>query len=339
MLILTIAIPTWNRANYLERCLYRLLEEVSKINSDSIEILICDNASSDGTSDVIRRIQKAGLRLRVIRNSENIGSDLNIAQCFNNARGEYVLILGDDDLLCSGTLEWLVDRAEEKKFGVICFRPFGFETNPQDEVPYESGRDLIFDNAGNFLAQIGSLLTLISACVVRKSILSGVDAKSFVGGHLVQVHLVIKAAIASNLNLYSTKRRVACRRNYAVAYDFFGVFVQQFGLILDKYSGEGLSQFDVDRIEKRMLICFYPTYLLRFRLSGLEDIFYVRRVFEDRFAGRLIYQNWIKPILWLPRPFAIFLGSLTTIFGRLLNGDLDLGLKKIQFKARRIIGQ
>jgi len=204
-------------------------------------------------------------------------------------------------------------------------------------MPYESGRDISFDNAGDFLARIGSLSTLISACVVRKSILTGVDAISFVGGNLVQVHLVIIAAIASGINLYSTKRRVACGRNYSVAYDFFDVFVRQFGLILDKYKGEGLSSFDVDRIERRMLISFFPIYLLRLRLNGVGDIFHIRRIFDDRYNGRMSFDYWIKPLLWLPRPLAIIFGAMTTFLGRVLNGDLDLGITQLVVKVRRAI--
>ncbi|MCX8503201.1 MAG: glycosyltransferase family 2 protein [Beijerinckiaceae bacterium] len=335
--VLTIAIPTWNRAVYLERCLSRIHDEATIIDLGSIEILVCDNSSFDATSEILQQFVQIGLCLRIIRNSENIGSDRNIAQCFNEARGEYVLILGDDDLLCRGTLKWLVERTQERKYGVICYKSYGFKANADEEMPFESGRDIIFDNAGDFLAGIGSLSTLISACVVRKSILTGVDAISFVGGNLVQVHLVISAAIASSINLYSTKRRVACGRNYAVAYDFFDVFVRQFGLILDKYKGEGLGPFDVDRIERRMLISFFPIYLLRLRLNGVGDIFHVRRIFDDRFMGRMVFDYWIKPLLWLPRPSAILFGALTTFLGRLLNGDLDLGITQLVVKARQAI--
>jgi glycosyltransferase involved in cell wall biosynthesis len=336
MPLLTIAIPTWNRVAYLEQCLTRLHDEAASVDPDALEILVCDNASSDATPDILHRFENAGLRLKVIRNSENIGSDRNIAQCFNQARGDYILILGDDDLLCRGTLDWLVARAAEKKFGVICFKPYGFNTDAEDERPYDSGRDMSFTEAGRFLRGIGSLSTLISSCIVRKSALNGVDAETFVGDNLVQVHLVMRAAIASEYNLYSTKRRVACGRNYSVAYDFFDIFVRRFGLILDDFRGNGLDQLEIRKIENSMLVRFFPVYLLRLRLDPKSDVTRVKLIFDERFTDQIVYFRFIEPILSLPRPLAIIWAIFATIFGRLSNGDLDLGIAHLAYRSRRI---
>lgn len=50
--ILTIAIPTYNRANYLKRA----LKSIAKQYDDRLEIIVSDNASLDDTEEVVREI-------------------------------------------------------------------------------------------------------------------------------------------------------------------------------------------------------------------------------------------------------------------------------------------
>lgn len=337
MPLLTVAIPTFNRADYLKKCLLRLRDEVIDLDRDIVEILVCDNASTDSTLDVLYELAQSGFFFTINQNTENIGSDRNIAQCFNRARGEYVLILGDDDILCSGTVKWILKRARERRYGVICFKPYGFDFDTEDEKPFDLGRDIIFIDATKFLNSIAPLSTLISSCVVHKSILNSVNAEAFIGGHLVQVHLVFQAALASAYNLYSTKRRVACRRNHLISYDFFDVFVRQFGLILDNYRGSILTRAEIRQIENGMLLRFFPIYLFRLRINRKSDIIHVKRIFEIRHSDKILYQFLVKPILLLPRLIALFFAALATFFGRLYNGDLDLGFARILYWLRRFI--
>src|SRR5690349_17462512 len=102
--VLTIAIPTFNRANYLEMNLGRLVDECSCIAPGTIEIIVSDNHSTDTTPEVVARAIERGLPIRYLRNAMDIGSDANIAQCFNEATGHYVQIMGDDDLYAKGRL-------------------------------------------------------------------------------------------------------------------------------------------------------------------------------------------------------------------------------------------
>ncbi len=98
--ILTIAIPTYNRAAYLERQLGRLREQ----NDDRIEILISDNGSNDKTAEAVRRYSKDMDNLFYSRNTENIGFDKNIMKLYCLARSKYIWFLSDDDLILRGAV-------------------------------------------------------------------------------------------------------------------------------------------------------------------------------------------------------------------------------------------
>lgn len=85
---LTIAIPTYNRLEKLKICLKRLMEQ-KKI--EQIEIIVSDNASTDGTGEYMTELVKKAENIHYYRNTENVGPDKNFLNCFEKAVGEYVL--------------------------------------------------------------------------------------------------------------------------------------------------------------------------------------------------------------------------------------------------------
>ncbi len=324
--LLTIAIPTWNRAAYLALNLEQLHRLVAEISPGLVEILISDNASPDATRDVVDAAIAGGTPIRYLCNAENIGSDANIAQCFNEARGTYVLILGDDDLLIDGSLAMLVALLQRQKFGVVTLRPYGYDQDFRAEHPGGGGRDRVFDSPAAFLAAIGPLMTLISGCVVNKGLMGGVDARQFCGGNLVQVHLVLIAALAAKQNCFLERYLVACKRNNSGGYDFSSVFVTSFAAVLDAHRNAELTPQAIMQIERGFLIGYYPYYLLRQRLARVGDMQGAAKRFEDRFGGRMLFDLWVKPIILLPRPLALAWGAMATLIGRLISGDLRRGL-------------
>jgi glycosyltransferase involved in cell wall biosynthesis len=99
-ILLTIVIPTYNRCRYLEELLPEILNQCDQIDPNNIEIelVLCDNASTDQTSEYIANLKKRK-RISYYRNSENIGGDANFINGVKLAKGKYVWLFGDDELL------------------------------------------------------------------------------------------------------------------------------------------------------------------------------------------------------------------------------------------------
>ena len=92
--LVTIAIPTFNRAGtYLPGALRAACQQ----SYTNLEILVSDNASSDATGELVKR--EGDSRVRYHRHPENIGSARNTNYCIQAAKGEYTLLLNDDDLI------------------------------------------------------------------------------------------------------------------------------------------------------------------------------------------------------------------------------------------------
>ncbi len=102
--LLSICIPTFNRAELLELCLATVLPQVMDFQSE-VECVVSDNASSDLTSTVIARFADL-YPVKVFRNDSNIGIIANITRCASElASGEFVFLIGDDDAVCNGAVE------------------------------------------------------------------------------------------------------------------------------------------------------------------------------------------------------------------------------------------
>ena len=103
--ILSICIPTWNRAELLADSLEHLLF-VHDL-SFPVEIIVSDNHSTDGTMALLESYASK-LPLRIIRQHSNVGIVRNTLAAFRAARGTYSLYLADDDRLVPDALERLI---------------------------------------------------------------------------------------------------------------------------------------------------------------------------------------------------------------------------------------
>lgn len=91
--MVTVAIPTFNRLTLLQRAVASALAQ----NYQNLEIIISDNASSDGTTEYLRSLDD--VRLRIICGQTNVGMVSNWDRCLASARGDYFLLMSDDDAL------------------------------------------------------------------------------------------------------------------------------------------------------------------------------------------------------------------------------------------------
>jgi glycosyltransferase involved in cell wall biosynthesis len=101
--LVTIAIPTFNRAALLRECIEAALSQTY----ENIEVLVSNNASTDDTSRVLREFDDQ--RLRVLTQETNIGLLPNWNACLAAAAGDYVIFVSDDDRISPSLLDRCVE--------------------------------------------------------------------------------------------------------------------------------------------------------------------------------------------------------------------------------------
>jgi hypothetical protein len=123
--ILTIAIPTFNRAELLDEQLAWVAEAIKGFESEC-EIFISDNCSTDNTPEVIKKWQTdlSHLTFKTNRNLENIGVMKNIIHCLKSATTKYVWAIGDDDPIQGRALAYVIDKIKQHENLSLLFLNF-----------------------------------------------------------------------------------------------------------------------------------------------------------------------------------------------------------------------
>ncbi|WP_084615815.1 glycosyltransferase family 2 protein [Solimonas flava] len=170
--LLSICIPTYNRAAKLKRQLMAVLEQTRTL--DDVEILVSDNCSGDDTGRVCAEF--SGLGFRINRNETNIGSVRNINKLFELARGAYIWFLADDDILDQGTVKRVLSLLEQKRPALLYLnhRVVDGKTgatkiehllDPHGANFYPKGQQGVDEVSRQRLSQF----MFISACIYRQS--------------------------------------------------------------------------------------------------------------------------------------------------------------------------
>jgi glycosyltransferase involved in cell wall biosynthesis len=99
--LVSIMVPVYNRRTLLADCLKSALAQTCR----DLEVVVVDNASTDGTWELCQQFARADSRVRIFRNAENLGPVRNWQRCFREAQGHYGKLLFSDDVLSSHYLE------------------------------------------------------------------------------------------------------------------------------------------------------------------------------------------------------------------------------------------
>ena len=105
-MLLSICIPTFNRAEKLENCLNSILISQQYCEENDFEVCISDNYSDDNTKNIVE-IYQSKLNINYFKNSENLGFARNAIKVVSLANGKYSWMIGDDDLILPETLKIL----------------------------------------------------------------------------------------------------------------------------------------------------------------------------------------------------------------------------------------
>lgn len=110
----SVTIVTYNSGRFIKRC----LESVLLQKYQNKEVIVIDNASTDGTVDILEQFED---RCQIIYNDENIGFAAAQNQAITLSAGDWVLTLNPDVLLLPNFIQSLVDAGQmDPKIGTVC---------------------------------------------------------------------------------------------------------------------------------------------------------------------------------------------------------------------------
>src|SRR5437899_10117176 len=112
--VVSVTIVTFNSGRFIKRCLESVLAQRYPLK----EIIVVDNASSDGTIDILEQFED---RCQVYYNNDNVGFAAAQNQAIGLSSGDWVLTLNPDVLLLPNFIQALADAGQfDSRIGTVC---------------------------------------------------------------------------------------------------------------------------------------------------------------------------------------------------------------------------
>ena len=315
---LTIAIPTYNRENYISIALDSIFIQYD----ERIEVLVSDNCSTDNTEALVKSKYP---KVRYEKNSINLGPDGNFLECYRKARGEYVLLLGDDDVLTKGALENILTFLDMNSEVFLVFLNHTSFYGQYKGLEYckepfvnKGIRSFISNDKNEFLKVARYQLSFMSSCVVRTDKISEINnPKRYIGTSFIHTCIAFEAT-KSQESLLGYIEYPCVAQNLTENYGnlntkwVFEVFGNKEKYALcDIGSSCNYSTKLLNKFYSEFVCTTWPKMIMSYKAKGIEDW----RVNFWAYGYPAIKKYWkawitIMPAVFCPKCFARLLRTV-----------------------------
>ncbi len=347
--LLTIAIPTWNRERFLDRCLSYLENELKTIDNSKVEIIVSDNFSRDNTQKIVKKYQNNDIKIKYFFHKKNFGSDYNFISCLKNANGRFIQLLSDDDIIVENKLKFIIKILEcNTDAGVVFLSPYGFDADHVKEKPLNFRNFKIFSDGNSFISKLGVNISLISSLIIRNDKLGSLHYLQDQASELIQVEVALNAILNSKKNIFCYEYCIAVQRNNGGnnqipskknrgmrSYNPAVVFGIKFHDLIHRYLGKGLNYKTFKLIEYNILFYYLPKYILS-QISQ-KSPFYLQSKLAlcEKHKSNVIFSLLFKPIFFKFYPLNFLYGFFVMIIGKIIferYSNLFNHLRLLRFK-------
>jgi glycosyltransferase involved in cell wall biosynthesis len=157
---LSFGIPTYNRKEMLEEALEYFFETLKLQN---FRLYISDNASTDGSAEVIERYSKKYANIEYFIQGENIGADANMTFLWSKCKTEYIWLLGDGIRVLPEQMKRILECLSLNDYDAIVLNWTGH---------HELEHSRLYTDRNEVLLDFGLWMTNISAHILSKNFLT-----------------------------------------------------------------------------------------------------------------------------------------------------------------------
>ncbi len=120
MPLVDIAVPNYQHAKYLPDCLRGVLAQ----SMTDLRVVVIDNASTDGSAEIVKSFERTDSRVSLIQHERNLGRSTSYRRSVDWAESKYFMIVCSDDILEPGALERAVTIMERNEDIGFCYGEF-----------------------------------------------------------------------------------------------------------------------------------------------------------------------------------------------------------------------
>ncbi|GKX54998.1 hypothetical protein SOASR030_11100 [Leminorella grimontii] len=296
-ILLSICIPTYNRYFYLKRLLESLLPQLAYFK-DKVEVVISDNASLDKTIHLCDEYAKRYPFFRYSQNSKNEGPDYNIHNAFDHAKGRYVWIVGDDEVVINNAIGNVFSLLEIYEPNFIFLNSVSGSVDKL--VKLDSINYLVTDNNEKFSRLIGVYSTFISACIINKSVLvaselyEGNEYKKLLGSYLVQLSWVLPSLLHGGIYIFVQTPLIIAQQDNSGGYKYVTVFSANFLGIIKSYYKEGSSLYNSFLLSALLHLYHFQYNTEMSNYVSENSTFLMKRAFSSSYLYRYVISPFGK---------------------------------------------
>ncbi len=316
---LTIGIPTYNGAKTIKDTLNSVVAQFDEHILENIEVLISNNKSTDNVVEIVDEyIDLFPNNIRLITNERyELKLDGNLINLFNNAQGEYLWIMSDDDAFEVNAFQKVLEIIKEyKNIGVI----FSNYSECDASLNYLTTRlrdDIVEDsycaNGDEFFIKSKVLFGLISSLVFNVKDWQNANLQKYIGLNSLHVGALIE--ILSGKTSYIISDKLVKLRTGNTTWGENGTFILVgFQLIQMFHHMKYLNykKYTIDYI----IDYFYTNShinIIKAKIKGLSQINKVYIEMKKCYGHKLGFWLLDVPLLYLPKSIYIFLFKIYTL--------------------------
>ena len=280
-MILSICIPTHNKTFYLDQNLSRIIKI---FNNNLIEVIISDNSTDQHTLNLYNNKFSNYNYINFFRNPEILNMDDNIENAISKAKGEYVWILGDDDLIEEDALSYIFNIIQKNKYPIYIINSKSF---------YDKGKIIelsrnfikknkIYNENDNdiFLKEMGGYITFISSIIVKKKLWLDIPnheySKSWFS-HLAKILIIKKNSKALYLSKILVNMRVFSQTWSADHFEIWNIFYPKILWSLSGYTDKSKSAIvkknPLNSLTRIFSSCAYNNYDSKIYFKFIRNYF------------------------------------------------------------------
>ena len=287
-ILLSICIPTFNRAEYLNTALLSIVEQ--PWFSERCEIIISDNHSTDNTQNIVEVFLEKYKNIRYYRNETSIGADRNFLRLLSLGQGKYLKLHSDKACFYENKLTDLIKYLDKVDNSVV------FILNEHNDL---INRGIIeCSNLDEFVRLISFWSTWMGGIILKNEKYQALKNKDrAIGSNLVQTDIMFRLLSDCGPSLIiNEKLQYEQEVELKGGYNLFEVFVSNYLGFYQQYLKTGILSYKTYHKEKinllkKFIFPWYTTTLL------LKD---QRYQFDVSKAHRIILKHcWNEPQLYL----------------------------------------
>ena len=308
--LLSICIPTFNRANYLDDTLNSIVSQNRFQETNDIEIVISDNCSEDNTKEVSERYKMIHFdKINYFRNSENI-KDANFEKALSHGKGLFLKLNNDTLKHLPGSLDFIISSVNENVYK----KNILFFSNKVLNIK----QNILCENLDKFVETVSFWSGWVGAFGIWKE--DFITLKNFSRyAHLQLTQIDVQFRLINSKRsvfVNNEKLFVSIPPKIKGGYDILTVFLDNYTFLLTEQLKNNTLREEVFLSEKRkLLLQFIRSWLVNIRINPNDYTFEYknsfRRIVSHYKKDKLtlikfililnisIYYNLIKKVLHL----------------------------------------